>query len=58
LVLEIENPSELRIDADYFIPLYDGDGADIRKLSVYLSKIEIMDQESDQYEEYLLSNIL
>lgn len=58
LVLELENPSELRIDSDYFVPLYDGEGSDIRKLSIYLSKIQVITKESGQYEEYPLSSIL
>lgn len=58
IVMELENLAELMINANYFIPLNDGDSFDIRRLSFYMSKIEIVRSGSETYEEYELSKIL
>lgn len=57
-VLELEKPKNLIIDSDYFIPKLLHIGSDERKLSVYISKIEIKKIGCVEYINYPLDGIL
>lgn len=56
-ILELENPKILEIDSDYFVPRLLGYNADSRKLSMYISKIEIIRKNSAVYEDYPLTKV-
>lgn len=56
-IIEIDNPKTLSINADYYIPKEIGEGEDVRKLSIYLTKIEIMPTDSESYVEYRVRDI-
>lgn len=56
-VIEIDNPKTFSINADYYIPKKIGEGEDVRKLSIYLTKIEIMPTGSESYTEYSIKDI-
>lgn len=56
-MIEIDNPETLNINSDYFIPKETGVGADVRRLSIYLTKIEIIPVNGKEYIEYSIRDI-
>jgi hypothetical protein len=58
MLLEISEPINMIVDADYIIPKKLSLGEDIRKLSVYIDRIQIISADKDQYYDYSLADVL
>jgi hypothetical protein len=56
-MIEIDNPKTLNINSDYFVPKETGAGTDVRRLSIYLTKIEVIPVGGSEYIEYSIHDI-
>jgi hypothetical protein len=58
MLLEISEPIIMIVDDDYIIQKKLSLGEDIRKLSVYIDRIQIISADKDQYYDYSLADVL
>jgi hypothetical protein len=58
LTIEISEPVNMIIDADYIIPKNISSGEDIRKISLYIDNIQIISADNSEYHEYPLTDVL
>jgi hypothetical protein len=58
MVIEILEPINMIIDADYIIPQQLSMGTDIRELSIYIDDIQITSADKPDYYEYLLTDVI
>jgi hypothetical protein len=57
-IVIIDNPNKIQIHADYVVPFQHSKNTDTRKLSFYISKIEVLLNNSTEFIDYPLQNIL